>query len=107
MSCSPFDLRDYLFGELPPADGRQVELHLAECPGCAGEMERLRLTAMICGRYGRGAFAANRVRLRQSLRAAVVAVLAGGSETWLCFGFDLVRDPPGAYLCPARSGDSS
>lgn len=44
MSCSPFDLRDFLFDELPAAGRRQVEAHLAGCAGCREELERLRLT---------------------------------------------------------------
>jgi anti-sigma factor RsiW len=44
MSCSPFDLRDYLFGELAEADRRQVDVHVRGCGGCQEEMERLRIT---------------------------------------------------------------
>src|SRR2546427_266403 len=31
MSCSPFDLRDYFFGELPEQDRRQMDLHTKGC----------------------------------------------------------------------------
>jgi len=44
MSCSPFDLRDYLFGELGEAQRRQVDQHVRSCGGCHEEMERLRIT---------------------------------------------------------------
>jgi hypothetical protein len=44
MSCSPFDLRDYLLGELAESQRRQVELHARSCGGCHEELERLRIT---------------------------------------------------------------
>jgi hypothetical protein len=44
MNCAPFDLKDYLFGELPEEGRRQVEQHLAVCEPCREEFERLRLT---------------------------------------------------------------
>ena len=44
MSCSPFDLRDYIFGELPEPDRRQVEGHIRSCTHCHEDLERLRLT---------------------------------------------------------------
>jgi len=44
MSCSPFDLRDYVFGELDAAQTRAVEAHGRACPACADELSRLRLT---------------------------------------------------------------
>ena len=44
MSCSPFDLRDYLFGELPEDERRQVELHGKSCAACREELERLAAT---------------------------------------------------------------
>jgi len=44
MSCSPFDLRDYLLGELAEAERRQVDVHMRSCGGCQEEMERLRIT---------------------------------------------------------------
>jgi len=44
MSCSPFDLRDYLFGELEEPDRRQVEVHVHGCVSCHEDLERLRLT---------------------------------------------------------------
>jgi len=44
MSCSPFDLRDYLFGELAERERRQVELHVRACGGCNEDLERLRVT---------------------------------------------------------------
>jgi anti-sigma factor RsiW len=44
MSCSPFDLRDYVFGELDAAQTRAVEAHGRACPACAEELSRLRHT---------------------------------------------------------------
>jgi anti-sigma factor RsiW len=44
MSCSPYDLKDFFFGELEAAQCRQVEEHLQGCPECREEFERLRLT---------------------------------------------------------------
>jgi len=44
MSCSPFDLRDYLFGELAEAERRQVDVHVRSCGSCQEELERLRIT---------------------------------------------------------------
>jgi anti-sigma factor RsiW len=44
MSCSPFDLRDYVLKELSDPERKQVEVHIKGCPGCREEWERLRLT---------------------------------------------------------------
>jgi anti-sigma factor RsiW len=44
MSCSPFDLKDYYFGELSEADRTAVSAHLEDCPACREEVDRLRLT---------------------------------------------------------------
>ena len=44
MSCSPSDLKDNFFGELSPVERGRVEQHVASCPGCREELERLRLT---------------------------------------------------------------
>jgi len=44
MTCSPFDLKDYFFEELPAQERALVEEHLKQCPGCREEIERLRLT---------------------------------------------------------------
>lgn len=44
MSCSPFDLRDYIMNELADSDRRQVETHVAACEGCREELERLNVT---------------------------------------------------------------
>jgi len=49
MSCSPFDLRDYLLDELPANDRRQVEKHVGICAGCREELERLELTRTALG----------------------------------------------------------
>ena len=47
MSCSPFDLRDYFFGELPEQDRRQVDLHTKGCAACREELNGLRSTQAI------------------------------------------------------------
>ena len=44
MSCSPFDLRDYVLKELSDGEVRQVDAHVRGCAGCREEAERLRLT---------------------------------------------------------------
>ncbi len=44
MSCSPFDLKDYFFGELGEAESARVRTHVESCPTCAEELDRLRLT---------------------------------------------------------------
>jgi anti-sigma factor RsiW len=44
MSCSPFDLRDYLLQELDAPQQRQVEAHVRICEPCREEAERLRMT---------------------------------------------------------------
>lgn len=44
MSCSPFDLRDYVLNELADSERRQVETHVAACPGCREELDRLGVT---------------------------------------------------------------
>jgi len=45
MSCSPFDLRDYLLQELAgPQQRRQVEAHVKTCAPCREELDRLRIT---------------------------------------------------------------
>jgi anti-sigma factor RsiW len=44
MSCSPFDLRDFVLKELSEPEARQVDAHVRGCAGCREEMERLHLT---------------------------------------------------------------
>src|SRR3954454_6070303 len=41
MSCSPFDLRDYFFGELAPAERSATETHLTACLTCREELAKL------------------------------------------------------------------
>jgi anti-sigma factor RsiW len=47
MSCSPFDLRDYFFGELPEEGRRLVDLHTKNCAACRDELNTLRSTQAI------------------------------------------------------------
>jgi anti-sigma factor RsiW len=44
MSCSPFDLKDFLLEELSDAQRLQVAAHVQTCPNCRLELDRLRLT---------------------------------------------------------------
>ena len=44
MSCAPFDLRDYFFGELTAAEAKQVDGHIASCEDCRGEVSRMDVT---------------------------------------------------------------
>jgi anti-sigma factor RsiW len=44
VGCSPFDLRDYFFGELSRDDHKAVDRHVASCAACREELESLRLT---------------------------------------------------------------
>lgn len=44
MSCSPFDLKDFFFGELKEPQRAEVSAHLEACAVCREELERLRLT---------------------------------------------------------------
>jgi hypothetical protein len=44
MNCSPFDLRDYFFKELPNPQQREVEGHVKSCQVCREELDRLQLT---------------------------------------------------------------
>lgn len=44
MNCSPVDLKDYVFGELPAESRAAVEQHAAVCAPCREELERLRVT---------------------------------------------------------------
>jgi anti-sigma factor RsiW len=44
-TCHRFDeLRDYAFDELAPESRHSLEQHIADCPDCAAELDRLRLT---------------------------------------------------------------
>jgi len=53
MSCSPFDLRDYFFGELPEEERRQVDLHTKGCAVCREELQRYRKLAVLLSRAPR------------------------------------------------------
>lgn len=44
MSCSPFDLKDYFFGELKSAERDAVEAHAATCEVCREELNALQST---------------------------------------------------------------
>ncbi len=44
MSCTPFDIKGYLLGELKESERKHTEAHLAVCPACREELERLRWT---------------------------------------------------------------
>jgi len=44
MTCADFDLKGYLLGELGASERAPLEAHLASCPACREELERLRWT---------------------------------------------------------------
>ena len=44
MTCSPFDLRDYLLGELSAGQRQSVDTHLTACEACRQQMEQWDLT---------------------------------------------------------------
>lgn len=44
MDCTALDVKAYLLGELDAAERERVEAHLAGCPHCREELERLRWT---------------------------------------------------------------
>lgn len=44
MSCSPFDLKDYFFGELSEPSRVETETHLSSCASCRDELAGLDLT---------------------------------------------------------------
>jgi anti-sigma factor RsiW len=44
MTCAPFDLKDYLFGELTAAEKESVERHLQACTACHEEVVALNVT---------------------------------------------------------------
>ena len=44
MSCSTFDVKGYLLGEMAEADRRRTEDHIAMCPQCREESQRLDVT---------------------------------------------------------------
>jgi predicted anti-sigma-YlaC factor YlaD len=51
LSCQEFVelVTDYLEGALEPRDLRMFEAHLADCDGCTGYLEQLRLTIRLTG----------------------------------------------------------
>jgi anti-sigma factor RsiW len=52
MTCSPFDLKDFLFGELTDEEKDSVERHLLACTACQDELTGLNATrtAVLCMR---------------------------------------------------------
>lgn len=44
MTCSPFDLKDYFFGELNAGEMAEVELHAKACEACREELVALSAT---------------------------------------------------------------
>jgi anti-sigma factor RsiW len=47
MNCSPFELKDYFFGELGPAERAAVEQHVASCGHCREELAVLSATRSV------------------------------------------------------------
>jgi len=111
------DLAAHALAGLPPAAARAVETHVAECPECRREPERLRATAALLERAAppftvpagleeraMGALAqgpvgsrlprtTGRIRLAVAVAAAAVAVI-GAVFVGIRIGDD--RRPPGA-----------
>ena len=52
MTCSPFDLKDFLFGELNAGERESVERHVLACVACSEELAALTATrsAVLCMR---------------------------------------------------------
>jgi anti-sigma factor RsiW len=50
MTCSPFDLKEYLFGELNAGERESVDRHLLACASCQDELAALTATrsAILC-----------------------------------------------------------
>ena len=48
--CPEEQLSGYLDGELPDAEARAIEAHVAACPRCAGELDALRQVRELAGR---------------------------------------------------------
>lgn len=44
MSCSPFDLNDYYFGELSNTDRQAMDKHIGGCVACREQLDRLEMT---------------------------------------------------------------
>jgi anti-sigma factor RsiW len=44
MTCAPFDLKDYIFGELKAAEKDAIDRHLLTCSACQDEVEALNAT---------------------------------------------------------------
>lgn len=49
MSCSPFDLKDYLLQELAAGERLRTEAHIQTCQACREELDRLSLTQAMLG----------------------------------------------------------
>ena len=45
-------LSEYLDGELPARNCREIERHMADCRPCLAYLETLRTTAAACRKYG-------------------------------------------------------
>jgi anti-sigma factor RsiW len=44
MTCAPFDLKEYMFGELKPAEKDALDRHLLACSACQDELAALNAT---------------------------------------------------------------
>ena len=45
MTCAPFDIKDYMFGELKAAEKEAVDRHLLACSACQDELAALNATS--------------------------------------------------------------
>ena len=71
-------LSRYLDGELPAADRRTVERHLAECPCCEEVLDSLKDTIDLCHQKGRVSIPRQvRSRARQRVRDLLSSLESG------------------------------
>lgn len=65
-------LSEFLDGELPARNCRELERHLAGCKPCVAYLETLKVTAQACQRYGEVPAPAPPPELISSLRAQMM-----------------------------------
>jgi len=63
-------LSEYLDGELPAKNCRQLERHLKDCPPCIAYLESLKTTVEACRRYKVGRIPTPPKEVKAALRAA-------------------------------------
>lgn len=63
-------LSEYLDGELPPGNCRELERHLQGCKACLAYLETLKATVQACRKYRVTKFPCPSPRVRAALREA-------------------------------------